>query len=122
MSLKDEPGCLEPGQCDTTWGFCTRGLRADPCTIDADCDAPALSCRLIARWNPAAPVDVFAASLRGKPFKKLDVSALFEPRTPGCARKVDLEVSTSRRLVVKAYSTELGMKDIDRFKFLVPKN
>ncbi|HIL12768.1 MAG TPA: hypothetical protein EYG16_03745 [Deltaproteobacteria bacterium] len=122
LDFKDELGCLAAGVCDTDWGFCVQGLRADPCTVDTDCNRPELSCRLVARWRPATTFDVFSAVLKGsKPFGKQDITSEFQPITRGCARKLDIDMPASRRLTVKARSEALGLKDIDRFKFLVPK-
>jgi hypothetical protein len=123
LDFKDELGCLAAGVCDTDWGFCVQGLRADPCTVDADCNRPELSCRLVARWRPATTFDVFSAVLKGsKPFGKQDITSEFQPVTRGCARKLDIDMPASRRLTVKARSEALGLKDTDRFKFLVPKD
>ena len=92
VDMATDPSCATAGVC--TDGYCTAGQVRDVCTVDADCDQPVDTCRLVLNWADVPDVTlVFADTLLG------DVPG-FTPIGVGCSRKVDVSpIDPDRRQV-----------------------
>ncbi len=111
-----DPSCAATGACAANH-FCTAGKIADPCTANADCNLPANTCRVVANYGAAPDLTVRRPFLLNR-----TVVTSFEPLTPGCSRKVDLAMDTSRKsnkLKLRVSGTVGGRKrnDSDTFTY-----
>jgi hypothetical protein len=123
ITVASDPSCATMGQCGPpplgfVTGFCTAGKIADACTIDADCDLPAATCRLVVNYADVPDLVFDYANLNGH---KHPIAG-FTPAHPGCSRKIDLTLNANRpanRLRLKAEGTVFGRfgKDRDAFRY-----
>lgn len=101
VPVATDPSCQQSGVC--TAGRCTAGQIADLCSVNSDCDLPADSCRVIVNYGDTGDLTVDFAKVG-----RTDHTALFQPASPGCSRKIDLPLDPSRltnRLRAKATGT-----------------
>jgi hypothetical protein len=111
-----DPSCAAAGICAPN-GFCSAGKIADPCAVDADCDQPANTCRVVANYAGAPDLAV------RRPFtlNRAPITS-FDPLTPGCSRKVDVTLDPAKRtnlLKITVQGTTAGhlRRDTDSFKY-----
>lgn len=122
VAVATDPSCAAVGVCGPvpfgfTRGFCTAGRIADPCTVDADCDLPAHTCRIVANFSAMAGLTLANAVLNRGP----DHITQFSPIHPGCSRKVDVILDPLRRanrVHVRSTIRTNGHLKIDRDNFL----
>ncbi len=112
-----DPSCATAGVCGGT-GFCTVGKIADPCSTNAECNQPAGTCRVVANYAETPDLAV------RKPFKlnRTEITAAFEPLTPGCSRKVDITMdpafrTNSLKINVTGTSGGHARRDADYFRY-----
>jgi hypothetical protein len=110
-----DPACTAAGVCGPV-GFCTAGQIWDPCLVDADCDQPADTCRLVVNFAEVA--DLTFAFLKTT---RTASATPATPATPGCSRKIDFTLDPSRttnRIKIKTTGTIGGRRgrDADRFR------
>jgi hypothetical protein len=111
-----DPSCATAGTCAPN-GFCTAGKIADACATNADCNQPANTCRVVANYGEAPDLAV------RRPFSlNRTIVTGFEPLTPGCSRKVDVALDSSRRsntLKIQVSGTVGGRmrRDTDTFTY-----
>ncbi|HUC33374.1 MAG TPA: hypothetical protein VMS14_08220, partial [Ilumatobacteraceae bacterium] len=110
-----DAACDTVGEC--TANRCTRGRIRDVCTVAADCALPGGFCRAIVNWALIPDLTLEYALNR-----KIPVPG-FTPITPGCSRKVDVPIDSSRpisMLKLKAVGTVENRlrreRDVFRFK------
>jgi cysteine-rich repeat protein len=116
VSRGSDPSCSTSGICAST-GFCTAGAIGDPCTANAECNQPANRCRMVINYG-----DVSDLSLTRARLGRTDVLTNFQPVTPGCSRKVELDMDPAvpnATLKLRATGTLSGRlrRDNDRFLF-----
>lgn len=120
VAIGTDPSCAAAGVCGPpppgfVTGFCLAGRIGDACTTDAECNLPAGTCRLVVNYAdvPDLVLDYAFLNRRG------NAIAGFNPVTPGCSRKVDLTLGTSRtnRVRIKAHGTVYGRPGKDRETF-----
>ncbi len=115
--VASDPSCATQGVCGPL-GFCTAGKIADPCVAAADCNQPAATCRVVINYAAIPDLTLTAAQFNHAPI------AGFTPVHPGCSRKVDVKVDTTRKsnrlVLMKAIGTAGGRKrrDTDTFRYL----
>lgn len=110
VPVATDPSCQAAGVC--TAGRCTAGQILDPCTVNADCDLPADTCRAIVNYADTGDLVLDFARVN-----RSDHASLFTPASPGCSRKVDVPLDPNRassRLKLKATGTIDGRVRRDR--------
>jgi nitrous oxidase accessory protein NosD len=101
VPVATDPSCATAGVCSA--GRCTAGQINDICTVNADCNLPASTCRIIVNYADTADLTLDFARVN-----RTSVAGLFTPPAPGCSRKVDVPLDGSRisnRLRLKATGT-----------------
>lgn len=110
VPVATDPSCQAAGVC--TAGRCTAGQINDLCTVSADCNLAASTCRAIVNYADTADLTLDFARVN-----RTDISALFTPASPGCSRKVDVPLDPARasnRMKLKATGTIDGRVRRDR--------
>jgi hypothetical protein len=110
VPVATDPSCQQSGVC--TAGRCTAGQINDLCTTNGDCDLPISTCRVIVNYADIGDLTMVFARVN-----RDDQTSLF-PATPGCSRKIDVPIDSSRlsnRLRTKATGTIDGRprRDLD---------
>jgi hypothetical protein len=110
-----DPACTAAGVCGPV-GFCTAGQIWDPCLVDADCDQPADTCRLVVNFADVA--DLTFGFLKTT---RTASATPATPATPGCSRKIDFTLDplkNTNRIKIKTTGTIGGRRgrDADRFR------
>lgn len=124
--LTTDPSCATSGVCDNDTGFCSAGRVADPCTADADCNAAPGVCRVVINYADASDLVLVFATLKPRGAPAIDVAPLFMPITPGCSRKVEIQLPNSGfvkaklRLKVKGTTNGRMRRDTDRVYYREP--
>jgi len=109
VSVPTDASCATAGQCVDE--RCATGKVRDVCTVDADCNQPPLTCRVIVNYGDVSDLVLEYAKLG-----VLDVSG-FTPATRGCSRKVDVAIDPVRsasRYKFRAAGTVAGRTRHDR--------
>jgi len=117
VPMLTDPSCATSGTCGPI-GFCTVGKIASPCQVNADCDLPAGTCRVVVNYANIPDLALVYARLNTS---KTNYPG-FTPATKGCSRKIDLTLDPSRRkntLKIKVQGTVAGFlrRDRDRFRY-----
>ena len=115
LYVATDDSCATAGQCVNE--RCATGKVRDVCAVDADCDQPPLTCRVIVNF-----ADVPDLALEYARLGVLDVPG-FTPATRGCSRKVDVAIDPVRpasRLKFRASGTVGGRarKDRESLRFI----
>ncbi|MCK6553132.1 Cys-Gln thioester bond-forming surface protein [Candidatus Binatia bacterium] len=129
VPVATDPSCATVGVCNATSGFCTAGRISDPCDVDADCNLPSGTCRVVVNYastpSPVPDLALIDVQLVGRVrLPKESILALFQPVTPGCTRKVDVPVGApgfkKTGVLFKAQGTTGGKlrkdRDLIRYK------
>ena len=110
-----DPSCMASGTCGPI-GYCTAGQIWDPCLVDADCDQPSDTCRLVVNFADVADLTFgLLKTTRGS------TATSITPVTPGCSRKIDFTLNAARatnRIKMRLSGTvgSRFVKDVDRFR------
>jgi hypothetical protein len=110
VTVATDPSCQQSGTCSA--GRCSAGQINDVCATNSDCDLPANTCRMIVNYADVGDLSFVFAKVN-----RTDETALFTPATPGCSRKVDVPLDTTRasnRVRTKAEGTIDGRLRRDR--------
>lgn len=123
--MATDPSCTPNGTCSLATGLCTSGKVADPCVADAECNQAPNTCRIVMNYagvpdlgqdigerRPAFAVTMKVARLEGQ-----DLTAAFQPVSPGCTRKVDVVLPgsfTRASLKLTVRGTTAGKRRVDR--------
>ena len=118
-----DPSCATTGVCGPpppgfSDGFCTAGRIADRCTVNNDCNLPTGTCRLVVNYADVPDLVLEYAVLN----RITQPIAGFTPVHPGCSRKVDVQLDTTRRsnrvkIRMKGTVFGRGSKDKDTFRY-----
>ncbi len=119
VNTLSDPACKTAGVCAS--GFCTAGKVGDSCAVDADCNQPPGTCRIIINYAAAPDLTMAEATLRKHRQPPVNMLSSFQA-APGCSRKVDMSLGTDykrARLRLKGSGTIAGKlrKDADRLVF-----
>jgi len=88
VEVPTDDACATAGQCVNE--RCAKGRIRDVCAVDADCNQPPLTCRIIVNYG-----DIPDLLLEYVRLGVLDVPG-FTPAAPGCSRKVDVAIDPDR--------------------------
>jgi hypothetical protein len=109
LEVPTDDACATAGQCVNE--RCATGKVRDVCTVDADCNQPPLTCRVIVNWGDVP--DLVLQFVR----VGFDDVPGFTPTTRGCSRKVDVTIDSERtatRFKFRASGTVGGRPRRDR--------
>jgi uncharacterized protein DUF11/slime mold repeat-containing protein len=87
-----DASCAAAGACNPVTHFCTSGRIADPCGADSDCTPAVNTCRIVINYAAVPDLTLSDVTWKVRRHPRISLLADFLPATPGCSRKVDVQL------------------------------